>query len=272
MTRQSPSQLTAEERSGAEELSILIAKVERLWRKARSTNFPAEAQAYEEKALYLMARARITQAMLDLDGDADSIVDVKIGATLAGGYRIPAETIFSSVCRAFGCRPYLYVSGRQSQPAAVGFGSDIDRVRFLWPLLHNDAMQAAAELRGRTAAQTSGRRRSSMYGYAEAITERFEAINRIATDDADHSVDPSEYEGGLTGPPDRPVSAHSSALVVKDRDEQVAEQFQKLGISQRARRVSGGHGGHDHGRAAGMAADLTGGARTMKRSPGALAR
>ncbi len=254
-----PPQPTAEEHSSVEEYSVLIAKVERLWRKARSTNFPAEAQAYEEKALYLMARARITQAMLDLDGDPDSIVDVKIGVQLSGGYRIPAETIFSAVCKAFGCRAYLYVSGRRSQPAAVGFSTDIDRVKFLWPMLHSDAMRAASELQGRTAADTSGLRRSAMYGYAEAITERFEAINRLASKDADHESTTSRSHG-------RP----GSALVVKGRDKQVDEHFKRLRISSRARRVSGGYGGHDHGRSAGMAADLTGGAKTMKPSPGAL--
>ncbi len=131
-----------------EEQAVVIAKVERLWRKARSTTFAAEAEAYEEKALYLMARARITDAMLDLNSSSDSIIDVKVGATLSGGYRIPAETIFSCVCKAFGCRGYLYVSGRRSQPAAVGFASDIDRVRFLWPFLHNDALIAAAQTQG----------------------------------------------------------------------------------------------------------------------------
>ncbi|NNF56181.1 MAG: DUF2786 domain-containing protein [Acidimicrobiales bacterium] len=243
----------------AEEHSVLIAKVERLWRKARSTNFPAEAQAYEEKALYLMARARITQAMLDLDGKPDSIVDQKIGVHLAGGYRIPAETIFNAVCKAFGCRAYLYVSGRRSQPAAVGFSADLDRVKFLWPMLHSDAMRAAAELRGRTAAETSSLRRSSMYGYAEAITERFEAINRLASDDADN--DPTT---------NRSPGSAGSALVVKGRDKLVDEHFKRLRISSRARRVSGGYGGHDHGRTAGMAADLSGGATTMKPSPSAL--
>jgi len=247
-----------------EEQSVLIAKVERLWRKARSSTFPAEAEAYEEKALYLMARARITQAMLDLDSDRDGIIDVKIGIQLGGGYRIPAETIFSAVCTAFGCRAYLYVSGRRSQPAAVGFSSDIDRVKFLWPLLHNDALAASAQLRGRTAAQTSALRRSSMYGYAEAISERFDAINRLATDDADHNVDQSDGDDPLRRSMGGQASAVGSALMLKDRGEQVDAHFAALGVSSRARRVSGGAGGRDHGRAAGLRADLTGGARSVR--------
>ncbi|MFW2381586.1 MAG: DUF2786 domain-containing protein, partial [Acidimicrobiales bacterium] len=205
-----------------EEQAVVIAKVERLWRKARSTTFEAEARAYEEKALYLMARARITDAMLDLNSDADSIIDVKVGATLSGGYRIPAETIFSSVCKAFGCRAYLYVSGRKSQPAAVGFANDIDRVRFLWPFLHNDALAAAAELKGRTASQTSAMRRSSMFGYAEAISERFEAINRLATDDADRGVDQSDNFEALSFDLASSRSGPSTTdMVVKSREERV---------------------------------------------------
>ncbi len=247
-----------------EEQSVLIAKVERLWRKARSSTFPAEAQAYEEKAMYLMARARITQAMLDLDSQADGIVDVKIGSELNGGYRIPAETIFSAVCKAFGCRAYLYVSGRRSQPAAVGFASDIDRVKFLWPLLHNDALASSAQLRGSTAAHTSALRRSSMYGYAEAITERFDAINRLASDDADNNVDQSDGDDGLTIDANRVRSEAGSALVLRDREELVNEHFAGLGVSRRARRASGGYGGRDHGRAAGMRADLTGGSRSVR--------
>ena len=98
-----------------------------------------------------------------------------------------------------------------------------------------------------------------MYGYAEAITERFEAINRLASRDADHAAT-TEHPQGSAG----------SALVVKGREKQVDEHFKRLRISSRARRVSGGHGGHDHGRSAGMAADLTGGATTMKPAPRAL--
>jgi hypothetical protein len=254
-----------------EEQAVVIAKVERLWRKARSTTFSAEAEAYEEKALYLMARARITDAMLDLNSSSDSIIDVKVGATLSGGYRIPAESIFSCVCKAFGCRGYLYVSGRKSQPAAVGFASDIDRVTFLWPFLHNDALAAAAELKGRTASQTSALRRSAMFGYAEAITERFEMINRIATDDADRGVDQSEVTGALWANPDLGLAGRAgTALAVKNREELVDQHFASLRVSNRTRRVSAGSGGHDHGRSAGMRADLTGGSRRVRGSGGKL--
>lgn len=254
-----------------EEQAVVIAKVERLWRKARSTTFAAEAEAYEEKALYLMARARITDAMLDLNSSSDSIIDVKVGATLSGGYRIPAETIFSCVCKAFGCRGYLYVSGRTSQPAAVGFASDIDRVRFLWPFLHNDALAAAAELKGRTASQTSALRRSAMFGYAEAITERFDKINRIATVDSDCGVDQSGTDDPLSiDYPSQTNSTSNTAVVVKSREKLVDEHFAGLGVSNRARRVSGGSGGHDHGRSAGMRADLTGGSRGVRGNGGEL--
>lgn len=247
-----------------EQQAVLIAKVERLWRKARSSNFPAEAEAYEEKALYLMARARITDAMLNVDdAGGDQIIDVKIGDTLTGGYRVPSETIFSTVCKAFGCRGYLYVSGRRSQPAAVGFASDVDRVRFLWPLLLNDALVSSAQLKGRNAAQTSAMRRSSMFGYAEAISERFVAINRIAADDNDLGVDQSENDGSLHRNRSR-TGISSTALMVKSREEQVDAHFAGLGVSNRARRVSGGYGGHEHGRAAGMKADLTGGSRGVR--------
>ena len=254
-----------------EQQAVLIAKVERLWRKARSSNFPAEAEAYEEKALYLMARARITDAMLNLDhAGGDRIVDLRIGDTLTGGYRIPSETIFSTVCKAFGCRGYLYVSGRRSQPAAVGFASDVDRVKFLWPLLLNDALVSSAQLKGRNAAQTSAMRRSSMFGYAEAISERFAAINRIAADDNDRGVDQSEGEGSLRRSESRGQQVSSTALMVKSREEQVDAHFDGLGVSNRARRVSGGYGGHEHGRAAGMKADLTGGSRGVNGGGGQL--
>ncbi len=254
-----------------EQQAVLIAKVERLWRKARSSNFPAEAEAYEEKALYLMARARITDAMLDVDDDGgDRIIDVKIGEPLTGGYRIPSETIFSTICRAFGCRGYLYVSGRRSQPAAVGFASDVDRVRFLWPLLLNDALMSSAQLKGHNAAQTSALRRSSMFGYAEAIAERFEEINRLAADDNDRGVDQSEGDGALDRSMRPAGTQFSTALMVKSREEQVDAHFDGLGVSNRARRVSGGYGGHQHGHAAGMRADLTGGSRGVRGGGGQL--
>lgn len=248
-----------------EEHAVLVAKVERLWRKARSTDYPAEREAFEAKALYLMARARITEAMLDLHGDtSDGIVDVEIGDELSGGYRIPAETIFQAVCNAFGCRAYLFVRGRRSQPAAVGFASDIDRVRFLWPLLLTDSLAAATQLKGRTAAVTTALRRSSMFGYAEAITERFEAINRLAEEDSDRDGDTAGRVA--VGAPS------TAALVVRSRREQVDDAFSSLRISRRTRRASAGSGGYGHGRAAGLAADLTGGRHTVSGRRGELAR
>ncbi|NNE95758.1 MAG: DUF2786 domain-containing protein [Acidimicrobiales bacterium] len=253
----------------SEQRAVVIAKVERLWRKARSTTFAAEAKAYEEKALYLMARARITDAMLDLESTSDSIVDVKVGATLAGGYRIPAEALFDTVCTAFGCRGYLYVSGRTSQPAAVGFASDVDRVKFLWPFLHADALAAAGQLRGRTAAHTMALRRSAMFGYAEAIAQRFDEINRIASSDADHGSDQSDSDGPLQRS-DRASSGIGTELVVRARKERVDDHFAGLGVRGRTRRVSGGHGGHQHGHSAGMSADLTGGSRRVRGGGGEL--
>lgn len=268
--------MTTDSHLTPDQQAILVARVERLWRKARSTEYPAEREAFESKALYLMARARITEAMLDLDagGPADSIVDVKIGEELRGGYRVPAETIFNTVCHAFGCRAYLYVRGRRSQPAAVGFASDIDRVRLLWPLLLTDALRAATTLRGPTAATTTGLRRSAMYGYAEAISDRFAAINRLATDDADRGVDHSSAIDDAPVPPAPPMAGGTgrSALVVRDRRERVDEVFDGLGISRRSRRASAGHGGFEYGRAAGMAADLTGGRHTVPGGGRALPR
>lgn len=251
-----------------EEHAVLVAKVERLWRKARSTEFPAEREAFEAKAMYLMARARITEAMLDLDrGSSDGIVDVAIGDELSGGYRIPAETIFQAVCHAFGCRAYLYLRGRRSQPAAVGFASDIDRVRFLWPLLLTDALAAAAQLKGRTAAVTTALRRSAMYGYAEAIVERFETINRLAEDDTDRDREAADHGQARTRHHDATAS-----LVVRSRQERVDDAFAALGIARRTRRASAGSGGYGHGRAAGLAADLTGGRTTVAGRRGALGR
>ena len=249
----------------SDELAVLIAKVERLWRKAHSSSFPEEAKAYEEKALYLMARARISEAMLDLDSSGDEIIDLPLGKPLNGGYNAPAEALFAAVCAAYSCRPYYSIRGRVSQPYAVGFTSDINRVKFVWPALLADAFRTSAQLKGLSAAQTKAMRRSSLFGYVEAVTERFVRISRIATGDAQSGTDQSNDRGVLDER--NTASSTTTDLVFKSREEQVASVFEAKPLVTRHGTVSGGFGGRDHGYAAGMQADLSGGGRRVPSAP-----
>ena len=108
-----------------------------------------------------------------------------------------------------------------------------------------------------------------MFGYAEAIAQRFEEINRIASRDADAGRDQSDGDDPLCNTGSSSTSSGTD-LVVRARKERVDAHFAGLGVRNRARRVSGGHGGHHHGHAAGMSADLTGGSRRVGGSGGEL--
>lgn len=228
----------------------LVSLVERLWRKARNTPYPAEAEAFEAKALRLMARHQITMAMLDVDGE-DALVDVQVGDRLSGRYVAPLERLFSVVCRAYDCRAWYTVYGDGRTLHTVGFRTDVERVRFLYPLLATDALaQSAALPSAGSSAATMGRRRNFLFGYGEAVRERFEEARQAAIDE--HV--------------DAPGAGPGVQLVMVQRAQRVDERIRAMNLRAARPFVAPSVDGFGAGQRAGRAADLSGGRNRVGRT------
>jgi hypothetical protein len=220
----------------------LLSLVERLWRKARNTPFPAEAEAFEAKALRLMARHQITMAMLDVEGD-DPLIDLQVGDRVRGRYVAPLEGLFAVVCQAYDCRAWFRVHGDGRTFFVTGFRSDAQRVQFLYPFLATDALGQAAALRSAgSSAATMARRRNFLFGYAEAVRERLSDARQAAI--ADHH----QHHGG-TG----------AELVLVHRAERVDERIRAMNLSPGRGYRPPSSDGFGAGQRAGRAADLSGG-------------
>lgn len=221
-----------------------VAKVRALLDKAESTAFPDEAEALVAKAAELMARYRITQAMLDAGpgraGVAEAIVEHRI--EIGRGPYVLARLALLSVCAESQSARVLTTTGWEGRIAIViGHVSDTRSVEVLYTSLLVQATQGAGRLTpgGRSATVTV--RRNYLLGFAEAIGERLGEINARAQE-------ATPVPPGVSG---------SVALVLADRstrvDDWVRSSYPRLG---RVDTINATRAGFSRGRADAQAADL----------------
>jgi hypothetical protein len=191
-------------------LDVLIARIEKLWRKANDPGAtPAEREAFEAKALSLMERHRIEAAMLNLERD-DPLEDVYYGV-VEGRYAMPLISMAEGIARAYSCRVWFYNRAYRKELYVFGFRSDAERVVRLAKMLLADAQAQAATYRSDSPAKTATYRRSFLVGYGNAVARRFreaELLSRQAAADR-HGQD----------------KVASAALVLVSREEQVVKKF-----------------------------------------------
>lgn len=222
----------------AAEMDVLVARIEKLWRKANDPSVtPAESEAFEAKALSLMERHRIEAAALDLERE-DPLADVRYGS-VEGRYSAAVVQIIEAVARAYGCRVWWWTLGYRKDVQLFGFRSDCERVRRIAQMLVADAMSQAALHRQRTAASTFELRRSFLLGYSAAIRERFAVAASIAAREA------ADADA---------AAASSGSLVLVARAEQVDEAYSKKHLRKASPTRASTRSGFDLGRAAGMQA------------------
>ncbi|MHB1486393.1 MAG: DUF2786 domain-containing protein [Acidimicrobiales bacterium] len=221
-----------------------VTKVRALLDKAESTAFPEEAEALVAKAAELMARYRITQAMLDAGpgrhGGPESIVEHRI--EIGRGPYVLARLALLSVCAASQSARVLTTTGWEGRIAIViGHVSDTQSVEVLYTSLLVQATLGSGRLAptGRSATVTV--RRNYLLGFAEAIGERLAEVNARAQEET--PVPP-----GVSG---------SVALVLADRstrvDDWVRSSYPRLG---RVDTITATRAGFSLGRADAQSADL----------------
>jgi Protein of unknown function (DUF2786) len=237
--------------------------VRKLLAKAERAATAAEAEIYTAKAVELMARHGIDQALLAARlgpgaRDRDEIAAAHIA--VADPYSAGKARLLAWTASALRCRAVLHEpgGGRVAAVTVLGFASDRARVELLYTSLLLQASSRLAVLRPEWAGESvAAYRRSWLHGFAVRVHQRLvEAEARAAADrDAGSAADAATCTAAARSSP--AGAERSVALVLADRsarvDQAYAEAFPQVGRARRAR-LSGS--GYAEGVWAGARADL----------------
>ncbi|MFR9803520.1 DUF2786 domain-containing protein [Pseudonocardia sp. RS010] len=234
---------------GAAARADRLDRVRKLLAKAERAGTPAEAEIYNAKAVELMARHGIDEALLAADDPRrDEIGALRIA--LADPYSSGKARLLGWTAAALRCRWVMHGAngGKVAAVTVFGFASDRERVELLYTSLLLQATGQLVRLRPlRPGESVAAYRRSWLQGFAAQVHQRLlEAEERAAA------------EACSTAGGDRERAA-GTALVLVDRGAQVdrayAAAFPQL---TRARRPSLSGSGFADGAEAGRRADLGG--------------
>jgi hypothetical protein len=226
--------------------------VRKLLAKADGAATPAEAEVYTAKAVELMARHGIDEALLGAAAPhCDEVATCRI--PVADPYSAGKARLLAWTASALRCRAVLHEAGggRVAAVTVLGFASDRARVELLYTSL---LLQASAQLARQRPAwvgeSVAAYRRSWLHGFAVRVHQRLvEAEARAAESAAAARASPSA--GPSAGP--------SVALVLADRrarvDRAYAEEFPQIGRARQTRLSGSGYAAGDQ---AGARADLGG--------------
>ncbi|GAA2380702.1 DUF2786 domain-containing protein [Dactylosporangium salmoneum] len=226
----------------------MLDKVRKLLAKAEDPACtPEEAEALTAKALALVAKYGIDQALLDAREERAPVVGNRL-VELSAPYLREKAYLLHVVAAALRCRSIRLerraADGLRVSVHLFGFESDVAGAELLFASLLVQAARGLLREPVPAGEQPAAWRRSWLVGFGAAIAHRFEAA----------AARLSEPE------------APGTALVLADRehavDLAVQEQYPNVRTGRR-RRLSGG--GFDAGSAAGHQADL-GGARVATAS------
>lgn len=222
-------------------------KVTKLLAKAERAGTPEEAEAFQEKAMQLMAKYGIDQAVLNAKKVAAGQVSeeiVKTRVTIMNPYSEPKARMVGWIAMRMRCRSILHPdpTGRSTGGVTVvGFESDVNRVKQLVESL----LLQMTSLVGRQSdpwgcTPTRTWRKNWATGFAVSTSNRVEEFERRARQEAETTSD---------GP--------STALVLVDRTTQLDRWYEdNFSHLKPAKPVSAGGDGYGTGVAAGRNADM----------------
>ena len=225
--------------------------IRKLLAKAEGAATAAEAEAYTDKAVQLMARHGIDEAVAGAAHPGhDEIGAVRID--MDDPYSAGKARLLGWVASPFGCRCVLHGawSGRVAAVTVFGHASDRGRVELLYTSLLLQATSQLVRLRPPDPAESvAAYRRSWLHGFAAEVHRRLTAAQEEAQQAAQQAGAREHAGPGAGGP--------SVALVLADRHERVdrayAEAFPRLGRPRRSVLSGSGLGA---GVRAGSRADL----------------
>lgn len=233
--------------------------VRKLLAKAERAATAAEAEIYTAKAVELMARHGIDQALLAARlgpgvRDRDEIAASHIA--VADPYSAGKARLLAWTASALRCRAVLHEpgGGRVAAVTVLGFASDRARVELLYTSLLLQASSRLAVLRPEWAGESvAAYRRSWLHGFAVRVHQRLLEAEATAAADRDAESAADTAAGSAAGSVTRTAAARSSpsgaersvALVLADRsarvDQAYAEAFPQVGRARRARLSGSGY-------------------------------
>lgn len=220
--------------------------IRKLLAKAERAGTPAEAETYTDKAVAMMARHGVDEALLAATGPprTDPIGKATIG--IDDPYSGAKARLLGWIAAALRCRWVMH-DHRNGKVAAVtvfGYASDRERVELLYTSLLLQTSAQVSVLRPPGGHESVvAYRRSWIYGFASRIHQRLLEAEQDAV---------AETAGG-TGP------GPSVELVLADRGDRVDRAYQEeFGTLRRARRPQVSGTGYRKGAAAADLADLGG--------------
>jgi hypothetical protein len=208
---------------------------------------PAESAAFTEKAIALMARHGIDEALVSAGvGRPGRVVNRRL--TMPAPYARDKATLAASIAMALRCKPILLTRDKDIVLQIFGFDSDVRHVDALFSSL---LVQAAHELAVTPIPpheHPAAFRRSWWVGFALAVNARLEQANRAAEAQAEQN-----HTTSAAGKVDQPSVALVLAHRADEIDEAVAEVYPKVQRG-RQRRLSGG--GRAEGYRSGQRVDM----------------
>ena len=215
-------------------------RVRKLLAKAERAGTPEEAETYNAKAVELMARHGIDEALLAAaEPGRDVIGSSRIA--MADPYSAGKARLLGWTAAALRCRWIMHgaAGGKVGAVTVFGFASDRERVELLYTSLLLQATGQLVRLRPPWEGESvAAYRRSWLQGFAAQVHHRLLAAEQRAAAEV-------------------PEAAPGTALVLADRGTQVdraySDAFPHLG---RARRPSLSGSGFSAGAEAGCRADL----------------
>ncbi len=208
---------------------------------------PAESAAFTEKAMALMARHGIDEALLSADADRPGRV-VNRRLTMPAPYARDKATLAASIAMALRCKAIMLTRDRDIVLQIFGFQSDVRHVDALFSSLLVQAAHELAITPIPPPEHPAAFRRSWWVGFALAVNARLEQAKRAAEAQADQNHTKSTA-GTSDGPSVALVLAHRADEI----DEAVAEVYPKVQRG-RQRRLSGG--GRAEGYRSGQRVDM----------------
>lgn len=229
-------------------------KIRALLDKAESTAtmFPAEAEALTAKAIELMERYRIDEAMIQDAAplqDRGKIVEVEFSVG-AGPYVNARVQLAYEVAKAHSVKTLISNDYAGKTVYLIGYETDVFVTEMLYTSLLVQATKALKSQDVKSKKRTFEHGRtftlSFLISFASRIGERLREANKVVSDDVDSTSDGQ--------------SKRSVALVLADRSDDVeAEVMRRYGKVPPARPHSGGksYNGYVAGRVAADGADLS---------------
>ncbi len=221
-----------------------LSKIEALLRKAESTEFPAEAEAFAEKAAELMAEWSIDEFQVNVWGDvAKDAVPILFEYFVKGPYAKDRLDVLFSVARAMGCKGFYYPVRRDGyktrvndrnhdlRTKVVGFEGDVERVVQMYEsiIIQLDSALRLAKVQttGMMLGEKKVWRASFISSFGWRIGQRIkDAYRRVAE------------------------ASETSALAVRAKDEIVDEFYGELNLTSKPSSRSASFTGSAAGRVA----------------------